>query len=309
MSNVNRSPRALFRLAGVVGAAIALLAARPAAAQAPTQTCVEVVSDAVDAAGLRALVESELDRHPTHRAVQTACESFLRVELIEVDGQRFLTARINTQVPHREVVTDLEAAVGAMLTVVLNNDPIRLRGPQDRGWVRRQLHALRSGVTYFGVEAYQIGAWVHGDLRSLPGVALQARREVDQWHLGVRLALAWRLSDYGDALTLTGHVAGQLQVAWFWSDTADTSAYFGALMGLEHQRFSGPSSFDDGVDRIAKTGFAAGGRIGVEMFRTTTGRLDLFGQVMLPVGSTTDAENGVVDAYVPTVSLGAGMVF
>ncbi len=282
-------------------------------AQATTATCVDVLTRRTDAEELRRLVVDELDRHPTHRSAEQGCSSHLRVELIEIAEGRFLTGRINDQVPHRERVEgdDLTGALSALLTVVLHNDPVRLRGPRREGWLRRGLRVLKSGRTLWGVEAYQVGAWLDGRSASLPGLALQLRREVTSWHLGARLGYAGRLGDDPDHLVMNHHVTAHLQLAWFASELADTSFYATGLVGLEHQRFAGPAPHF-GVnehDEFSATGLGAGARVGVEFFRTTTGRLDVFAQLVAPAFVAADEEGGVVDAWLPTLSVGAGMLF
>ncbi len=296
-----------------------LALAGAASAQGPTETCVEVATERADARALRRLVVDELDRHPTHRGVEapkdrSACGSYLRVEVIELAEGRWLTGRINDQVPHRERVhdDDLTGALSRLLTVVLHNDPVRLRGPRRGDWVRDSLRDLKRGRTLWGVEAYQVGGWLDGGVAALPGLALNLRREVDAWHLGVRLGYAGRPGAAPEDLALNHHVAAQLQVIWFADALGDASFYGGALIGAEHQRFSGPApGYGDGAsDTASATGLAVGGRLGVELFRTTTGRFDLFAQVALPAFVANDEDAaGVVDAWLPTVTVGAGMLF
>lgn len=292
-----------------------LLAVLPTAAwaQATTATCVEVITRRSDAEELRRLVVDELDRHPTHRSAEDGCTSFMRVELIEVAEGRYLTGRINDQVPHRERVEgdDLVGALSSLLTVVLHNDPVRLRGPRNDDWFRRGLRVLKSGRTLWGFEAYQVGAWLDGGAASLPGVAVQVRREVSNWHLGARMSYAGRLGDDPDHLVMNHHVTAHMQLAWFASEVADTSFYATGLVGLEHQRFAGPApGYGAGEhDEVGVTGLGVGGRVGVEFFRTTTGRLDVFAQLIAPAFVAQDEEGGVVDAWVPTATLGAGLLF
>ena len=289
-----------------------LLISGRALAQAPTQTCVDVVTRLSDAEEFRRLVVSELDRHPTHRSVTENCESHLKVEYIEVGDSQFVTGRINTQVPHREPVGEagLPEAISRMLRVVLHNDPVRLEGPKQRGWLGSRLHELRSGWTMFGIEAYQVSAILAGDYSGIPGIALQARREVARWHLGVRLGVAWQIGDLPSDLSLVGNVSAQMQAAWFWDAKADHSFYSTIVLGLEYQRFNGPSRFLEGRETIyTKLGFAPGLRVGAELFRTTNARMDIFTQAILPAFMAHDEENEIIDAWVPTFSFGAGMVF
>ncbi|MCA9545103.1 MAG: hypothetical protein KC613_11955 [Myxococcales bacterium] len=276
----------------------------------PTDTCVQVRTDVADAEQLKKLVTVELDRHSTHKAVESNCLSYLRVELIEVAGVRYVTGRINTQVPHRERVEgdDLAAAVEETLAVLLHNDPVRLRGPRQQSWLRRQFATLRSGRTGFGLEAYQLVA-LDGDggIESLPGLALHVRREVADWQIEAQLAVGLRI-DEPRGRALTGHGGLKVGVRWYFGQ-GDTAFYLGTLAGLELQRFEGPSAIDGAPKSFSAIGFALGPRVGVELLRTARARLDLFGQVMLPAFAATDEDEGVVDGWFPTASLGVGAVF
>ena len=298
--------------ATMVGAlcAVLVLWVGVARAQGPTNTCVEVAGAQADEVDLKRLVMTEVDRHATHRAVETDCSSYLRVELLQIGTSRYLTGRINTQVPHREQVEgDMAQAVERMLRVVLHNDPVRLRGPRDEGWLRAGIGALKNGRMLYGIEAFQLMALLDG-VESMPGLAIMVRREVARWHLAARASYAGRFADAGPDLHLVGHLGVQLHVMWFADPQADTSFYIGGLGGLEHHRFEGPSAVENNdVLSATATTFGLGLRMGVELFRTTSSRFDLFAQAVAPVASSTDAENGVVDAWMPTVALGAGILF
>ncbi len=164
---------------------LASLPARSAWSRERTDTCVDVAASS-DREALRTLVESELDRHPSHHAVRDGCVSYLRVELIELDRERFLTARINEQVPERVRVGPggVEAAVTKLLTVVLHNDPVRLRGPISRNWLGEQREAFVTGQNQFALEGLQLFALLDGappdparlrDLRAARGTPLFPR--------------------------------------------------------------------------------------------------------------------------------------
>lgn len=302
------------RRAALVIALLALGCPTVGYAQSPTETCVEVVTQRADPDALKRLVLTELDRFPTHRSAEDNCGSYLRVEVIDLADGTYVTGRINTQVPHREKVAenDMAEAVERMLRIVLHNDPVRLRGPRSQNFIRRGLRALRTGVTLYGAELYQTTGLLEGEPLGLPGVAVVVRRETTDWHLGARVAYAGRFdTPPTDALNMTGHLAVQLQVMWHSSDLDDTSWYVGGVAGMDHQRFQGPApGFGSEVqESYSQTGLALGGRAGVELFRTTTGRLDLFTQLTVPVFVSHDEEGGVVDSWLPTLQVGAGMLF
>ena len=78
-------------------------------------------------------MKAELDRHATAPRGDQDCQGNLTVELLDlgVQDERWVTGRINTQVPFREKVgaDGIGPAVQRLLTVVLNNDPLILRAP------------------------------------------------------------------------------------------------------------------------------------------------------------------------------------
>ncbi len=300
-------------IVGCLASLAAGLWAGSARAQSPTETCVELKTVREDAAAIRDLIKTEIDRFPTHRSADEGCGSFLRVEIIDLSGTTYVTGRINTQVPHREAMTDdLATAIERMLRVVLHNDPVRLRGPRRDNLLRRTLRGLKHGATFFGAEAYQVMSVVDGELEALPGIAAVVRREAQDWHLAARLSFAHRLADPPPGgLELTGRIGFGLQALYFDDPLADTSFYWGIELGMDHQRMAGPApGYGEGVeDEYSQTGFAVSGRAGVEFFRTTTGRLDLFAQVTLPVFATHDEEGRIADTWLPGLSLGAGLWF
>ena len=314
-ANTKRSrQRPLYAALSIVG----VIWSSAAHGQGRVATCVEVRSVTGDPKAFERLVRAELDRHATHEAAEESCVSYLSVEFIELDekmgGGRYVTGRINAQVPHREPVVDNDVADGVerLLTVLLHNDPLRLHGPRHDGWFRRQSRSLRrKGVNLYGVEAYQVGVWLDGEVASLPGVAFVARREVDRWHLGVRLSGAFEPDPSRDSLQLTGIVSAQIETAMFFSPAEDVSLYVAAVIGLEHQRFHGPVTLveEDARRSVSKSGLAGGVRGGIEILRTTSGRVDFFGQLLLPAFASTDDETGVVDQWVPSATLGVGILF
>src|SRR5262249_2112096 len=97
-------------------------------ASAATPLCLEVHDDA-EAEGVRKLVEDELAHHPSHRVVTEDCSSRLVVELFTVGNVRYLTARVNHEVPVRFTVKttrDIEERLTEALRQVLQHDPVYL---------------------------------------------------------------------------------------------------------------------------------------------------------------------------------------
>jgi len=302
--------RALF----IFTAGLLCLAARPTAAQ--LRTCVEVEPGKTDKEALTRLVKSELDRHPTHRAATEDCQAFLTVELIDLGAQneKWVTGRINTQVPFREKIEGdgIGAAVQRLLTIVLNNDPLILKGPEANTWLRRQGRALeRRSVMHFGGEIYQLGSRVGSSFDTLPGLALIIRREVSALHVGARLGGAFNPSRDLDRLQLRAQFDAQVEGALYASPSENTSLFASALVGLVHYRFEGPAPFDgaDAIGTASSSGLSLGVRGGVETLRTADVRVLAFVQVMLPAFISRDPDHGVVDNWIPSAAIGAGLLY
>jgi hypothetical protein len=289
--------------------------ARPAAAQ--LHTCVEVQAGKRDAAALAKLVRAEVDRHPTHRAAEgDDCQGHLTVEVVDLgaaDGA-WVTGRINGQVPHRERIgpDGLTPAIERLLTVVLHNDPLVLRGPESNSWLRRQATAMERRSTFHaGVEIYELAAPLGSSVATLPGVALALRREVSALFVGVRVGGALSPGARSDRLRLHAQVDAQIEAALYASPAADVSLFGGVLIGLSYQRFDGPAPLDGpGATGIAtSTGVSLALRGGFEALRTSNVHVVAFLQLQAPAFVSSDADHGVVDRWVPGLVLGAGVVF
>jgi hypothetical protein len=302
-------------LSGLLAGALLMVQAGPAAAQ--LRTCVHVEPGKTDADALARLVKSELDRHPTHRAAAADCQAELTVELIDLGGaqaEKWVTGRINTQVPYREKVgaDGIGPAVQRLLTVVLNNDPLILKGPESNTWLRRQGRALeRRSLMHFGGEVYQLATRLGSSFDTLPGAAITVRREVSALHIGARLGGAFNPSSQPDRLQMRAQFDAQIEAALYASPSENTSLFAGGLVGLVHYRFEGPAPFDGpgATGTATSTGLSLALRGGVETLRTADVHLLAFVQVAAPAFVSSDPDRGVVDQWVPTVALGAGVLY
>jgi hypothetical protein len=301
-------------IAFAVGTAVVGLA-HPAAAQ--LLTCVEIQGK-TDTAALDRLVRLEIDRHPTHRAATTDCQGYLTVELIDLGPRpeegRWVTGRINAQVPHREKVgpDGLAPAVERLLKVVLHNDPLVLHGPESPGWLQRQRRALeRRSRTYVGAEVYEVVAPLGTSVARLSGVGVTVRREIDALYVGVRVGAAVDPVEHSMRLRLHAQVDAQFEAALYLSPLAETSLFASALVGLAYQRFDGPAPLDGPGDSgtATSTGVALALRGGVEALRTSDVRLVAYLQLQAPAFISRDPDHGVVDRWIPCLTLGAGALF
>ncbi|HVZ86740.1 MAG TPA: hypothetical protein VHG72_07215 [Polyangia bacterium] len=306
--------RALPVLAGVA-AALAVTAAS-GAARAQLRTCVEVVSAPGPTEALVRLVRDEIDRHPTHRAATADCQAVLSIELLDLGagGGKWITGRLDAQVPQRERIgpDGIAPAVERLVTILVHNDPLVLRGPESTSWLVRQERALAlRSTTHYGLELYELATPVGAPLGTLPGVGLTLRREVDQIALGVRVAGAFDPQAQPGALALRAQVDAQVEAAFFFRPAASVTLFASALVGLVYQRFEGPAPLDGaGATAIATSdGLALGVRAGVEALRITDLRLFAFVDLEAPAFVSQDPDHGVVDQWAPSAALGIGFLY
>ena len=285
-------------------------------ARAQLRTCVEVAAAPAETEALTRLIRSEIDRHPTHRAASSDCESTLTVEVIDLgaSGGKWITGRLNTQVPSRERVggDGLAPAVERLLTVLLHNDPLVLRGPESQGWFVRQERALAlHSTTHYGLETYELAVPLGGTMAALPGVALSLRREIDQVAIGVRLAGAFNPGGEAATLHLAAQFDAQVEATFYFRPVESWSPFASALVGLDYQRFQGPAPLDGpgAVGVATGSGLGVTARVGLEALRTSDVRLLCFLDLELPTFVSHDPDHGVVDQWVPAASLGIGVLF
>jgi len=297
----------------LIAAVLLLLLARSAAAQ--MRTCVHTEPGKSDGDALARLVKAEIDRHPTHRAASEDCQGYLTVEIIDLgQGEKWVTGRINTQVPHREKIgaDGIGPAVQRLLTVVLANDPLILKGPESNTWLNRQGRALeRRSVMHYGAELYELTARVGSSFDFLLGASFTLRREVSALHIGARLGGAFNPAGEADQLHLRMQFDAQIEGALYATPEENTSLFASGLVGLVHQRFAGPATLDGpGATGTASSSLLSlGVRAGVETMRTADVRLLVFLQLMLPVVKSSDPDHGVVDNWVPSAAIGAGLLY
>ncbi|HVX94447.1 MAG TPA: hypothetical protein VHK47_06010 [Polyangia bacterium] len=298
------------------GGALVALLFTAASARAQVRTCVEIESPARDREALTRAVKTELDRHPTHHAADSDCQGTLTVEIIDLgatDG-RWVTGRINSQVPDREKVgpDGLVPAVERLLRVVLHNDPLVLQGPGSQSWLERQRHALEVRTAmHWGLEVYEAVAPLGSSIATLPGFGLSLRREASALYVGARLGGAFDPDNSISGLQLRLQIEAQLEAGFYASPEATTSFFASALVGALYQRFEGPAPLDgaDATGAATMTGVAVGARAGVEAMRASDVRVLAFLQLQLPAFASSDPDHGVVDRWVPSASIGAGLLF
>ncbi len=282
------------------------------------RTCLTVEASGTADPGLRSLVASEVARHPLHQVVTDDCQAHLLVELIEVNStashERFVTARLDAEVPHREPVGDdgLAAALERCLTTVLGSDPRSPANAAPGSALPQTARALEQhGRNHFTVEVLSVGAIVGSELETFPGAAIAVRREVSSVHIGSRIAAAACLAQCGRELHYSRQFAAQLDLSLYSSATRPTAAFTSLLFGIEYQRFYGRRRYDpnESYGASAAIGPALGFRGGVELLRHADTRFQFFTHAELPLFVARDRDHGVIRQWVPGLALGVGAVF
>jgi hypothetical protein len=306
--------------------ALALSRTLPAFAGGQVATCISVDGPASDRDALERLVTSEVDRHPSHRAKSEPCDdaakypegyTHLRVELIEVQGDRFLTGRVGGEVPQRVPVEGkdgraLASAVGELLRIVLGNDPVVLHTPGEQSFFGARVLELKNlGRNTIDFAVLETASLVTERATFLPGLRIGFTREVSAWQVGIEVTFAQRVTSHPGTLDLDSLARLELAGTLFFSKDADVAAFGGATLGLAYQRYRGPraADFGGGDGEYSAVGPSLGLRTGVEIFRSTATRATFFVEGYLPLFVANDQETEIVDTWAPGISLGAAVRF
>lgn len=297
-------------LAAVTLVAVALVSVE---ARAATPLCLEVRADA-DAPAFRKLVEDELAHHPTHRLVTEACASQLTVELFTVAGVRYLTARVNQEVPVRFAVKgahELDDKLSEALRQVLRNDPVYLAEDLSRlsaVW-RSGTNLLRRGVNRYRLELFELVGSGGSNAVFASGGAFTVARGIDHVQVFARLEVAGSPSSPRDgSVTLRVLAGGDLGFLWEASARANATVYVGPAVGLHYARFEG---WQNGAEATPANAilFSVAARAGARFLRFYGFDIDLFAQAHFPLYKTHDPDSTLVDAYTPYAMIGLGVGF
>jgi hypothetical protein len=310
-----RAKRARRGLTASLAAVSILLGARAALAEVPV--CVEVAAPAAELEGVRKLVRTELDRHPSHRVAFADCRSHLRVELFEAAGARYLTAQIDREVPVRYVIKD-PLELGARLTdavsLVLHNDPTYLTEDITHySSLQRLSHSvLARGRFMFRLETFEAISNAGSAAVFASGGAFSVTRGSGNWQVLGRMYLGGAFSPTGKSgralEILTGADAG---LTYELFDKASWSPYLTGCLGLQFLRYAGRDE-THALVRAQHVGATVSARVGVRFFRWTNFDLDLFAQAYAPLFLTSDETGslfGDKGIYTPTLQLGLGVGF
>jgi hypothetical protein len=287
----------------------------PTVARATVPLCLEVHADA-DAAGLTKLATDELAHHTSHRLVGAgvACDSRLMIELFSVGGTRYLTARVNQEVPVRFALKsphDLEDKLGEALRQVLRSDPVYLAEDLSRMnavW-RAGAHLVKSGSNRYRLELFElVGSGGRGAVFASGG-AFTVARGIDHLQVFARLSLAGSPRSFGaDGVVLRLLAGGDVGLLWEASARANTTFYVGPGVGLHFVRFEGAQGGRE-LHPLDTLLFSVALRTGLRTLRFYGFDLDLFAQLHLPLYKSADPDTQLVNAYTPYVEAGLGIGF
>jgi hypothetical protein len=291
-----------------------------ATARAEVSLCLEVKSDRDDKAAFEKLVRSELGRHPSHRASASDCESRLLVELFHLGGTRYLTVRIDGEIPLRYPVAgdaELEARLVDGVSRALGNDPAYLTEDPERlsSGERAVRSVLVRGNNVYRLSLFETMARTDTGAAFAPGAAFELSRGADHFSVFARTAVAGnptQISGSERALRLLGQVdAG---VTYEASSRASTSGYAGLGAGLTLLRFEGRVEESDpsSVERVNALGATLEARAGVRFLRMYDFDCDAFLIAAFPLFATKNPDAllfGESGIYTPFLQLGLGVGF
>ncbi len=281
-------------------------------ARAVTPLCLETRTEN-DAAGFRKLIEDELAHHKTHKLVSEGCASHLSAELFIVGGTRYLTVRVDQEVPVRFVVKtahDLEEKLIDALRQVLQNDPVYLAEDLSRlnsVW-RAGAKLVRNGQNRYRLELFQLlGHGVRNPVFA-SGAAFTVARGIDHLQVYVRLSAAGSAQGLGDDVVLRVIAGADIGGLYEVSPRRNSSFYLGPTVALHYVRFEGKVAGAE-AQPINTVLCSVGLRLGVRVLRYYGFDLDLFAQANLPLYKTRDPDSTLFDEWTPYGSVGPGVGF
>jgi hypothetical protein len=301
-----------------LGALLVTLTTRAAVAAVPL--CLEVTAPPDDLRSFDKLVRLEIDRHPSHRVVESDCQSHLRVELFDAAGVRFITAQIDKEIPARFSVkeaVDLAPRLEDAIRLVLHNDPASLVEDMDHlDAVQRFGQAIIiHGRTAYRLESFEAVSRSGTGIVTIPGLALGVTRGSGNLQVLGRLYGGGAPGDTAgtdQALQVMAGLDAGLTFELF-DNKAMWTPYVSGCAGVQFVRYAGREhAADTFLTYVDDIGATLSARLGVRFFRGYDFDLDLFAQAYVPLFVTKDVDNGFFGAaglYTPSVQLGLGVGF
>jgi len=291
------------------GALVMVIALAGSAARAAVPLCVEVHADS-DEPAFQKLVADELRHHPTHQVVSEGCRSRLVVELFTVAGVRYLTARVDREVPVRFAVKsahEVDDKLSEALRQVLQHDPVYLSEDLSHmnAVMRAGANVARNGSNRYRVELVEVIGSGGRNAVFASGAAVEVARGIDHVQVLARLEAAGAPHSLGDAVSLRVLAGAEVGCMWEASARANPTFYIGAGVALHYVRFEDSS----GAPPANTVLFSVAVRTGFRFLRYYGFDVDLFGQVHLPLYKSYDPDSTVIDAYTPYAIAGLGVGF
>jgi len=278
--------------------------------------CVSVSAAAKHRDGLSKLVLAQLAHHPSHAVAEEGCLSRLEVELFDLEGTFYLTARINQEVPIRfalKTIKELEEKLVEGLRRVLGHDPVYLaRDVREMSALQRAAHdVLRRGRNTYRLELFEILIDSGDTVAFASGGGFTVTRGSRHWYVFARVYAGGALGadpDAGPVLRVTA--GGELGLSYEFLSRALVTPYVSAGLGLQVLHFEGRlQKTDRDLLVVTDVGGAFSLRAGVRFFRASNFELDLFVAGYLPLFVTNDVDSPLMDTYTPGLQLGLGAGF
>jgi hypothetical protein len=282
-------------------------------ARAATPLCLEVRADA-DADGFRRLVQDELAHHPSHALVSEGCASRLTVELFAVGGTRYLTVRINQEVPVRFAVKsahEIEERLSEAVRQVLGHDPVYLSEDLSRmnAVMRAGANLVRRGSNRYRLELFELIGSGGRNAVFATGAAFSVARGIDHLQVFARLAAGGSTRGLaGDEVVLRVMAGGDVGFLYETNARSNTTFYVGPGLALHYLLFQGDQNGKEAAP-VGSLLFSLTARAGLRFMRVYGFDIDLFAQVQLPFYKTSDPDSPLVDAWTPYAMMGLGVGF
>ncbi len=278
--------------------------------------CLQVSAPQDQREALLKLVVDELGHHPSHRLVESGCETQLTVELFRLENSWYVTARVNEEVPVRhyfEKMSDLDHDLRDAVSQVLGHDPIYLADDITHySAVQRAAHSvLKRGANFWRIELFQGLGRGTGSLVLAPGGAVSLNRGADHWQVFARAFVAgWPGRPEGGEMVLSVNTGAEGGLTYEFSEQGWSSFYASVALGLEYRRYRGllnpadPNSTDYRND----FGPAVSVRAGVRLLRLYSFDCDVFVMGRFPL-YPADLDTELSRFYPVDVQLGLGVGF
>jgi hypothetical protein len=297
-----------------LAAALAIVGALSGQARATVALCLEVRAEEPS---FRKLVEDELSHHPTHRIVQSGCESLLTVELFGFSGARYLTARVNQEVPVRFAVKttrDIEERLTEALRQVLQHDPAYLAEDLSRmnAVMRAGANVVKNGTNRYRLELYEIFGSGGRNPVFASGASFAVTRGIDHAQVFARLSAAGMAGGLDQDVTLKVLAGGEIGALYEVSARGNVTFYIGPGAALHYLRFEGKQMVQNiPVEQTPANVvlFSLAIRAGVRVLRFYNVDVDLFAQLHLPFYKSRDPDSPLMNDYTPYAAVGLGVGF